>query len=216
MFQIFCCLGSLIVTVPLLRQAAACVLTQHSMLLWRATLTGGGLPQPLWRCAWPFLPAQFSEAGCVSCAGGAGHTVLSFVFVCVTQEEVDMACLPVLSAADLLELGVVEGGERQRVLTAAAALRSTPAPVVTPPRLCNRGDCASPAGASSSTVAPASSRGVSGTHAGGRCGGVGKVCNARLAAVPFTVLGTGLESQCVGYGPSAFTLVLRPGGTCTC
>ena len=44
----------------------------------------------------------------------------------VAQEEVDTACLPVLTAADLLELGVVEAGERQRMLAAAAALRSRP------------------------------------------------------------------------------------------
>lgn len=101
------------------------------------------------------------------------------------QEEVDTACLPVLTAADLLELGVVEAGERQRMLAAAAALRGRPAPGTVAPRPGDQVSCAPPARASGSAVAPAGSRGLSGAGAGVRCGGLGKVRKCASAAVPY-------------------------------
>lgn len=141
-----------------------------------------------------------------------------------------MACLPVLTAADLLELGVVEAGERQRMLAAAAALRTRPALAAATPRPRDQGGCAPPAGASGSAAAPAGSRGLSGAGAGRRSGGLGRVrvcCRAlckgfspqrgrrTLLSYGLVLLTKQLKNSvqlCCHHGKSTSVVCRRPGG----
>ncbi|KAK9831337.1 hypothetical protein WJX81_003564 [Elliptochloris bilobata] len=100
-------------------------------------------------------------------------------------EEVDMACVPVLTSEDLLALGILNPGERRRALAGAAAL-GTPGggpDKAGAPRPPDPGPRAAPARARSS-AAVSSGRGASGPARGSMCSKEGQAAMAGAAAAP--------------------------------